>query len=164
MADPTRRPVLLPGLLVAGARVIPQAMPGLWWVVGAALAARIAAKLVVGWILCAGFASARRAGATLGLGLLSTGALAIAIGLSFALRFPGPVGDTVLVIVSVVTVFGEFVVPGRMRASLLRAGEIAQVKATETAAPDKGASESPEAQEAGRCTTAPRPQISARRQ
>jgi hypothetical protein len=136
-------------LLLAGARINPQAMPGLWWVVGAALAARIAAKLVAGWILCAGFASARRAGIGLGLGLLSTGALAIAIGLSFALRFPGPVGDTVLVIVSVVTVFGEFVGPSRLRVSLLRAGEIAEVKAIETAAPVEGAGESPETQAAG---------------
>jgi Kef-type K+ transport system membrane component KefB len=143
MAAPTERPVLLPALLLAGARINPQAMPGLWWVVGAALAARIAAKLVSGWILWAGFASARRAGMALGLGLLSTGALAMAIGLSFALRFPGPIGDTILVAVSVVTVFGEFVGPGRLRAALLRAGEITDVKAIEPA-PLEGASERPE--------------------
>jgi hypothetical protein len=135
MAAPTERPVLLPALLLAGARINPQAMPGLWWVVGAALVARTLAKLVSGWILSAAFVPARRAGATLGLGLLSTGALAMAIGLSFALRFPGPVGDTVLVAVAAVTVFGEFVGPARLRASLFRAGEISEVKPPPPATP-----------------------------
>jgi hypothetical protein len=148
MAAPTERPVLLPALLLAGARINPQATPGLWWIVGAALAARIAAKLVSGWILWVGFLPARRAGATLGLGLLSTGALAMAIGLSFALRFPGPVGDTVLVTVAVITVFGEFVGPGRLRASLLRAGEITEIKAAPPETAEGDASE-PETQAAG---------------
>jgi hypothetical protein len=147
MAGPTERPVLLPALLLAGARINPQATPGLWWIVGVALASRVIAKLVSGWILAAGFPAARRAGGTLGLGLLSTGALAVAIGLSFALRFPGPVGDTVLVTVAVVTVFGEFIGPARLRASLQRAGEIAE-EPDKAAAPAAG-SERPQTQAAG---------------
>jgi Kef-type K+ transport system membrane component KefB len=128
MAAPTERPVLLPALLLAGARVNPQATHGLVWIVVAALAARVAAKLFAGFFVWAGFKPARPAGPSLGLGLLPAGALAIAIGLSFALRFPGPVGDTVLFTVAVVTVFGEFVGPARLRVALLRAGEIAEAK------------------------------------
>ncbi len=127
MVAPTERPVLLPALVLAGARIDPQATPGLAWIVGAALAVRIAAKLVAGFFIWLGFRPARPAGPALGLGLLSAGALAMTIGLAFALRFPGPIGDTVLFTVSVVTIFGEFVGPGRLRAALSRAGEIADV-------------------------------------
>ena len=52
------------------------------------------------------------------------GALAISIGLAFALRFPGPVGDTVLVVAALSATVGEFVGPARLRNALQRAGEI----------------------------------------
>lgn len=128
MIAPTERPVLLPALVLAGARISPNATPGLAWVVGAAVGVRLLVKLAVGFLVWAGYRAARPAGASLGLALLSTGALAMAVGLSFALRFPGVVGDTVLITVAAVTIFGEFVGPGRLRVSLMRAGEIAETK------------------------------------
>jgi Kef-type K+ transport system membrane component KefB len=128
MIAPTERPVLLPALVLAGARISPHATPGLVWIVGAALGVRLLVKLLVGTLIWAGYRAARPAGASLGLGLLSTGALAMAVGLSFALRFPGVVGDTILLTVAAVTIFGEFVGPGRLRVSLTRAGEIAETK------------------------------------
>jgi Kef-type K+ transport system membrane component KefB len=128
MIAPTERPVLLPALVLAGARIGPNATPGLTWIVAAAVGVRLLVKMVVGFLVWAGYRAARPAGASLGLGLLPTGALAMAVGLSFALRFPGQVGDTILLTVAVVTVFGEFVGPGRLRVSLLRAGEISEAK------------------------------------
>ena len=128
MVAPTESPVLLPALLLAGARINPAASPGLAYIVMGALGARIVAKLVAGGFLRAAFPPARRAGASLGLGLLSAGALAMAVGLSFALRFPGEVGDTILVTVAVITVFGEFVGPNRLRAVLERSGELTEAK------------------------------------
>jgi Kef-type K+ transport system membrane component KefB len=129
MVAPTERAILLPALVLAGARVEPRAAPGAVVVVVAALAARIVAKLISGWLLGAVFPAARRAGPLLGLGLLSTGALSVAIGLAFALRFPGPVGDTVLLAVAVTTIFGEFGGPARLGAALTRAGEITDASA-----------------------------------
>jgi Kef-type K+ transport system membrane component KefB len=128
MIAPTEQPVLLPALVLAGARINPQATPHLPLIVGTAIGVRLFVKLVVGFLVWRGYRVARPAGASLGLGLLSTGALAMAVGLSFALRFPGVVGDTILVTVAAVTVFGEFVGPTRLRIALTRAGEIAESK------------------------------------
>jgi len=59
-----------------------------------------------------------------GLSLLSSGALSMSIGLVFALRFPGAVGDTVLVVAVLSATVGEFVGPVRLRRTLRMAGEI----------------------------------------
>jgi Kef-type K+ transport system membrane component KefB len=128
MVAPTERTILLPTLVLAGARIDPQASPGVLLIVCTALAARGAAKLVAGALLGAVFRPARAAGLSLGLGLLSSGTLTISVGLAFALRFPGPIGDTVLLVVAVTTVFGEFIGPARLGAALARAGEIAETK------------------------------------
>ncbi len=124
MVGPTERPVLLPALLLAGAHLDFQDNPSLPWIVAAALAARVAAKLVAGWMLAAFSASARKAGPLVGLSLLSSGALAISIGLAFALRFPGRVGDTVLAVAAVAATVGEFLGPVRLRRALRAAGEV----------------------------------------
>jgi hypothetical protein len=63
-------------------------------------------------------------GPALGLGLLCSGALSMTIGLAFALRFPGPIGDTVLATAATLTVLGEFVGPWGLRTALRQAGEI----------------------------------------
>jgi len=125
MVAPTEHAVLLPTLVLAGARVDPHASPRLLMIVGSALAARTAAKLLGGLLLSAAFRSARHAGLSLGLGLLSSGTLSIAVGLAFALRFPGPVGDTVMLAVTLTTVFGEFIGPASLGSALAHAGEIA---------------------------------------
>ncbi len=132
MVAPTERPVLLPALLLAGAHLDFVASPKLPWIAAVAIGARLAGKVVVGWLLYVSSKPARRAGPLVGLSLMSSGALAISIGLAFALRFPGPIGDTVLVVAAVSATFGEFVGPARLRRSLQAAGEI-----------DNGAAQSP---------------------
>jgi len=132
MVAPTERPVLLPALLLAGAHLDFVASPKLPWIAAAAIGARLVGKVVVGWLLYVSSKPARRAGPLVGLSLMSSGALAISIGLAFALRFPGAIGDTVLVVAAVSATFGEFVGPARLRRSLQAAGEI-----------DNGAAQSP---------------------
>jgi Kef-type K+ transport system membrane component KefB len=141
MIGPTERPVMLPALLLAGASVdlsdatmaFRAPAPGVaavpvarWlpWVLVAAVLARIAAKVLVGLAVIAVVPRARRAGPRLGLGLTSAGALSMSIGLTFALRFGGPVGGAVLAAAALATVVGEILGPASLRACLRRAGEV----------------------------------------
>ena len=124
MVAPTERPVLLPALVLAGAHIDFHSTPKLALLAAVAIGARLVAKVALGWLLAAASPVARKAGGLVGLSLMSSGALAISIGLAFALRFPGWVGDTVLVIAALSATFGEFVGPARLRRSLDRAGEI----------------------------------------
>ncbi|MGK3962316.1 cation:proton antiporter [Sorangium sp. So ce118] len=125
MVAPTERPVILPALLLAGAHVSPNAAPFLPWIVAIALMARVAGKLATGLVLRVASPDARETSPWLGLGLLSSGAVAMSVGLAFALRFPGPVGHTVLFTAAAAAVFGEFVGPQALRATLRKAGELA---------------------------------------
>jgi hypothetical protein len=86
----------------------------------------------VGWVLAIGSKPARAAGPLVGLSLSSSGALSMCIGLAFALRFPGVVGDSVLAVAVVSAIVGEFVGPARMRRSLLAAGELDEKAAAST--------------------------------
>jgi Kef-type K+ transport system membrane component KefB len=135
MVAPTERPVLLPALLLAGAHLDFQASPKLAWIAAAAIGARLVAKIVLGWVLALTSKPARKAGGLVGLSLMSSGALAMSIGLVFALRFPGAVGDTVLVVAALSATVGEFVGPVRLRRALEDAGEIERTAATTPAAP-----------------------------
>ncbi|WP_437922709.1 cation:proton antiporter [Sorangium sp. So ce291] len=125
MVSPTERPVILPALLLAGAHVSPKAAPFLPWIVAIALVARVAGKLATGLVLRVASPDARETSPWLGLGLLSSGAVAMSVGLAFALRFPGPVGHTVLFTAAAAAVFGELVGPQALRATLRKAGELA---------------------------------------
>lgn len=123
LVTPTERPVLLPLLLVAGARldVAPLfATPRLVFALIAALTVRVVAKVAIGF-----FARARGTNHPMfGAGLLSSGALSIACGLFIALRAPGILGDTVLVLAVAVAMFGEMVAPFAARRALEDAGEL----------------------------------------
>jgi hypothetical protein len=160
MIAPTERPVMLPALLLAGASVdLSEPTMGLrplalgaaavpaarWlpWVLAAAVLARIAAKVLVGLAVIALVPRVRRAGPRLGLGLTSAGALSMSIGLTFALRFPGPIGGSVLAAAALATVVGEIVGPASLRACLRRAGEVAEPV---TAAPTPAAPPAPPAE------------------
>jgi hypothetical protein len=129
MVEPTERTVLHPVLLLAGARIdlYGAALPLL---VIAALVARTTAKGLIGLVWQAASAPARKAGPLLGFGLLSAGTLSMTVGLAFALRFPGIVGDTVLAVATAATVYGEFVGPFALRAALQAAGELPSVAPT----------------------------------
>jgi Kef-type K+ transport system membrane component KefB len=129
MVSPTERPVLLPALLLAGARIDLHLSPQLAWIAAAAIAARLVAKVVAGWMLAISSRAARSAGPLVGLSLLSSGGLAVCIGLAFALRFPGFVGDTVLAIAVLSATVGEFIGPVRLRRALHAAGEIRETEA-----------------------------------
>ncbi|HEV3189161.1 MAG TPA: hypothetical protein VGY54_01620, partial [Polyangiaceae bacterium] len=124
MVGPTERPVLLPALLLAGARLDFRSTDSWPWIAATAIGARIGATILVGWAISAGSRSARAAGPLVGLSLMSSGALSMCIGMAFALRFPGTVGDTVLVVTVLSATVGEFVGPARLRRSLHLAGEI----------------------------------------
>jgi hypothetical protein len=120
---PAEGPLRLPALLLAGAWIDVYKVPFLAWVVPAVLGARLLAKaLVTG---CAMLLSPplRRAGAPVVPGLMACGPNSMSIGLAFALRFPGRVGDTVLVCAAAATLLGELIAPLGLRAALRRAGE-----------------------------------------
>jgi Kef-type K+ transport system membrane component KefB len=129
----SEQPVLLPVLLLAGAHVRLDAAPYLPWIVVAALGARILGKVLSGWGICVQ-PSARKAGPWLGLGLLSSGPLTICLGLAFSLRIPGEVGQVVLVLAVLLTLFGELVGPLMLRNALARADELPKADAAEAPA------------------------------
>jgi Kef-type K+ transport system membrane component KefB len=136
MVGPTERPVLLPALLLAGARIDLHPSRSLAWLAATAIGTRLVAKVVVGWAFAISSRHARRAGPLVGLSLLSSGALAICIGLAFALRFPGPIGDAVLSIAVLSATVGEFIGPVRLRLALRSAGEIDDAAASPRVAGD----------------------------
>jgi hypothetical protein len=120
MVAPVERPIVLPALVLAGAHVDFRVMRDLVPILAVAVAARILAKLVFG----AAIALPNRASAALGAGLLSSGALSVSVGLAFAIRFPGPIGDAVLATAFVACIVGEMIGPIALRRVLRRAGEI----------------------------------------
>ncbi len=140
LLGPTERAVLLPTLLLAGTRLDFAALfrsRALLVVVAAALCARVVGKLVSG-VNLGGAAPGLHGSARsrLGLGLLSSGALSVGIGLVFALRFPGVVGDTVLVTSALSVVLGELISPRVVRSLLQAADELE--KAPRESLPDPG--------------------------
>jgi hypothetical protein len=94
-------------------------------VIAAAIGARVLGKLVSG-VLLRGTRAARGASNAIGLGLLSSGALSVSLGLVYAMRYRGVIGDTVLVASAISAVFGEFVAPAMLRRVLVQVGEVAE--------------------------------------
>jgi hypothetical protein len=124
---PTERAVLYPTLLLAGAHLDPRPLlenRRLAAFVALVLLARIAGKLVSGVIVRFTAPPARPAGALFGIVLLSSGPVSICCGFVFALRFPGPVGDTLLVCAVLAAVLGELVSTLALKALLTHLGEI----------------------------------------
>jgi hypothetical protein len=68
--------------------------------------------------------AARPAGPGLGIVLLSSGPITISVGFAFALRYPGVVGDTLLVIAAASNVLGEIVSTFALQRLLTHVGEI----------------------------------------
>jgi hypothetical protein len=124
MIRTTERTVLLPMLVLAGARIDPSSIGRLGWIIPVAIAVRVISKLVVG-VLVQGHRVARGGGVLLGLAQLSSGGVSVALGLAFALRFPG-VGDVVLATAVASTAIGEIAGPVALRQLLTRAGEVAE--------------------------------------
>jgi len=123
----TERPVLLPALVLAGASVDLRALVhdrALVAIVAVAIGARIVGKIVFGGVMRLFVPAARKSGGVIGVGLLSSGMLSMSVGLVMALRFPGTVGDTVLVAAAASAIFGELVAPMALKRALARAGEV----------------------------------------
>ena len=123
MVQPTEKPMFLPVALVVGAYVDFDAVPKLGWLVAAALLARVAAELVRGVLLVTFIKPARPASPTLGLGMLSTGTISLAVAFSVFVRLPGPASSTILTIAAAGVLLGEMLGPAFLRRGLDRAGE-----------------------------------------
>jgi Kef-type K+ transport system membrane component KefB len=121
MIVPTERSVLLPVLVLAGARIEPPSIGRVALIIPVAVVLRFLAKILIG-MLIRRHAAARGAGPLLGLALSASGGMSVAIGLAMAIHFPGAVGDTVLATAVAVTVAGEVSGPA-LRTVLMRAGE-----------------------------------------
>lgn len=129
MVQSTEKPVLLPVALVTGASVDFDALPKAGLVVVVALGARVVGELVRGSLLAVSLRAARRAGPRLGLGLVSTGAISLAVAFALSVRLPGDAGRMVLLLAAGGVLFGELVGPLELRRALERAGETHAVEA-----------------------------------
>jgi hypothetical protein len=129
MAGSTERAILFPMLLLAGARLDPRPVlesRALVAVVVTVLLARIVAKMIAGLVIRTVVPAARPAGPMLGVVLLSSGPVSISIGFVFALRFPGVVGDTLLVCAVASALLGEIVSTLAVKRLLGALGEIVE--------------------------------------
>jgi len=124
MTAPTERTILLPAMLVAGARLDLTSNTLVPLVAAVAVAARLGSKLLCGLGLRAAMPEARGSRPWVGLGLASSGGLAMSIGLAFDLRFAGLLGDAVLASAAAATLVGEFIGPPALKAALAQGGEI----------------------------------------
>ena len=120
---PAEFPLRLPALLLAGARIDVAQVPFLGPPIPLVLGARLVGKTLVAG--CGALLSPplRGPGPALIPGLMACGPTSMSIGLAFALRFPGRVGETVLVSAAAATVLGEVLSPLGLRSALRRAGE-----------------------------------------
>jgi hypothetical protein len=127
MVGATERPVLFPMLLLAGARLDPRPLMesrALLALVALVLLARIVGKLASGAVLRLALPAARPAGFGIGIVLLSSGPVSVSTAFVFALRFPGVVGDTLLVCAAASAVMGELISTLALRRLLAHAGEV----------------------------------------
>ena len=125
---PTEHSVLLPILLLAGAHLNLRLALPLCGIVVVALGTRVVAKALAGVAITLPGQGVTAPvdtwhGALLGCALLPSGVATVSLGLALALRFPGPVGNVVLLMAAASLVVGEFVGSRALRRVLMRAGE-----------------------------------------
>lgn len=125
MVVTTERSVLLPALVLAGARIDPASIGRLWILVGVGVVLRIVGKTLSGFLVRS-HPAAKGTTPFLGLGLLSSGGMSVAIGLAIAMRFGGRIGDAVLAMAVVSTVLGEVTAAPILRRALLAKGEVVE--------------------------------------
>jgi hypothetical protein len=116
--------VLLPVILLAGAYVNVKLPAMLLVLVAGALITKIAARVLCGVGLSVTVPAARGVGLEFGVGMLSSGALGLAVALAFTVRHPGVVSDAVLLLAALGVLIGEWLGPGALRRALTLAGEI----------------------------------------
>lgn len=123
LLNKSEQPILLPVFLLAGAHLTFNSHPALFWILLVALAARLTGKLLSGFVLYS-LPPGRAAGPFVGLGLLSSGFVTIAIGLTLSLRLQNQLGDILLALAVACAFFGEAIGPLALRRSLARANEL----------------------------------------
>jgi hypothetical protein len=101
--------VLLPMLLLAGALLRLPSQPEPLWIVGVAVAGRLMARTLLGFVAGSIARAGRSRSGAYGLSLCCTGTINALLALSFALRFPGAVGDLVLAAAAVGGIAGDLV-------------------------------------------------------
>ena len=127
MVGPTERAVLYPMLLLAGAHLDARPLMEdrmLIAIVALVLLARIVGKLLSGFVVRATVPAARPAGPLLGMVLLSSGPVSVSCAFVFALRFPGRIGDTLLVCAAASAVLGELIATFALKNMLTQLGEL----------------------------------------
>jgi hypothetical protein len=122
----TERSALVPTMILCGARLHATDPVRLAVIVAVAVVARLTAKWLLGRVVAVTVAVARPAGGLMGLAMLSSGALSLCVGLTCSERFPGPIGDAVLVAAVASCVAGEIFGPPSLRTALKRAGDIVE--------------------------------------
>lgn len=131
MIRSSERAVMLPALVLGGAYATAPSLGTLVPIALAVLGARVLAKQLTARRLIdiadkeastsrKGSASAR----TLGLGLMSAGALSVTAGFACALRAPGLVGELVLALAVGSAILGELIGPYSLHRALGAAGEL----------------------------------------
>jgi hypothetical protein len=138
----TEGPVLLPALLLAGARV---ARPGSQLevlLVVVALLGRTLAAMTTGTLVAIARKSSRPALGWLGLGMVSSGTLTMMVAFAISLRFEGELGRVALLSAAAGTFLGELLGPFALRRAFARVGEL------QTKSKDASGSSPPEAETA----------------
>jgi hypothetical protein len=111
VAAAAEMPVLIPVLLLAGARLDPRAAPWVWAAAGAAVAAHVVAKALLGHLLVSAFLGARWAGAPVRAAALArSSTLATSFSLVVAVALPGPAGAVALT-AAAAALAGDLVAP-----------------------------------------------------
>jgi hypothetical protein len=111
--------VLLPMLLLAGALLRLPNHTGPLWVVSAAVGGRIVTRWLLGLVTGSIAGAGVRRSNAFGLSLCCTGTINALLALSFALRFPGPVGDMVLAAAAVGGISGDLIGAVGLRHALI---------------------------------------------
>jgi hypothetical protein len=123
MLDRTTRPVLLPVVALAGASLDLRDGRAVWWVVAAVPLVRLAVKLPLGALFRGVVGRGVQTSRWMGLGLMSSGAITVCVGITAAERFDGPVGRLVLAAALSSVVVGELVGPPALQRELKLAGD-----------------------------------------
>lgn len=123
----TERSTLLPILIVCGIRAEATSLGPTLALAAIVVVVRLVVKYVLGGLIGRILPEARPAGGLVGVGLMSSGAITMLVGLSVNLRFPGFVGETALVAAALLNIVGELFGPPALRSSLRKVGEIQNV-------------------------------------
>ncbi|HKU42954.1 MAG TPA: potassium transporter Kef [Polyangiales bacterium] len=130
----TESPVLLPTLLLGGA-LLRFDLPGVGWLIAAALLGRTLVRWLLGYVLGWSAGLKGRERRLLGFGMSSSGSVTMLIGMAFVFRFPGPIGDTVLASAACMTALGELLGPTGLRRALAGSEPPPPAAASEEAVP-----------------------------